>query len=183
MAIDRAVRRWRMGLEALLEALTALRLNVVEDRPEAHVLADLLGNALDDLIGLAEEALALPEPFGDTPDAAPDLIPDLAKLTQFGLRREAQSLRLAGRFGTEVAPVGRIAELAELASERQDDWPGWVAGVLSDLERVQRLLLGEAEARARYWQEVLERLSFAPSVQATNIGQQVTLTERPPVHR
>lgn len=178
MAVDRAVRRWRIGLEALLEALTALRLSVVEDRPEAHVLADLLGNALDDLIGLAEEALALPEPFGDNPS---DPTPDLAKLTGFGLRREAQSLRLAGRFGTEVAPIGRIAELTELASERQGDWPGWVAGVLGDLERVQRLLLGEAEARARYWQEVLERLSFAPSVQATNIGQQISLTDRPPV--
>lgn len=168
MAVERAARHWHASLRALLEATSALRLTVVEDRPDTHILADLLGNALDDLIGLVEEALARPSPLRAGP-------PDFAKLAQFGLQNEDAALRFAQRFSTEVASVERVAELAELARERHGSWPVWVEGVLGDLGRCQRLLLGEAEARHRFWQEVLERLSFAPSVQATNIGQQITV--------
>lgn len=175
MALAAALHAWRSALRDLQEGLETLRLTL-GDAPEAHVLTDLFGEPLEELLGALAETQERAEGFEAS-------APPPAALMRFVTEASEGQGRALRTFLLELAPLERVAELAGAAQERTrvyggDDggWQAWAAGVVSDLSRCQRLLLRVSGAFQRLLREVAERAEAAPAlVQATNIGQQIAL--------
>lgn len=176
MSLQATLESLRRELAGLQEAVSALHVTVTEDRPArgAAMLVDQLDNLVTDLSSTLEEADARAAealqgiqpngPLGDMRAAAHDIH------------------KLLNRFGAlysgELATHDRIAQLLEMGRERGRGWHEWSQVVKTAIERCAPPMKRAADAMLECWSELAEHLARnSVSVQATNIGQHITIRE------
>jgi hypothetical protein len=163
------------SLERLEEALTGLRFTVVEDEPtEDHALVTELGYAVEDLAGSLQEAVQAVRDgnraFVDRNDV------DRARR---GLEAAHERFNeLTYKLWSGLLAYDRVALLMTLGRERGRQWQSWARMVKQGLDECQEQVHDVNAALLRCWKEMGERLGMTSvSVQATNIGQQLTVPE------
>jgi hypothetical protein len=176
MSLDATLALLRQEIARMQEVVSALRVTVIEDRPArgSVVLVDQLDNLITDLSSALEEADAL---------AAQALQGAQPNGTLENVRtalRDMHALinRCAASFIGDLASHDRLAQLLEMGDERGRGWWQWSQEVKTAIERCGAPLHAVAAALADCWSELAERLARnSVSVQATNIGQQITLRD------
>jgi hypothetical protein len=176
MSLEATLESLRRALAGLQQAVSALQVTITEDKPArgATVLVDQLDNLATDLSGAVEEADArAAQAFQSTqPNGSLDQ-------TRTGLREVHQLLnRFTALYIGELAAHDFLAQLLEMGRERGREWRQWSQVVKTGIERCARPLKTAADALADCWSELADRLARnSVSVQATNIGQQITMRE------
>lgn len=176
MSLEATFETLRHALAALQEAVSALHVTVTEDKPArgAAVLVDRLDNLVTDLSGLIEEADArIPravqssQPNGPLHEVRAALVAIHELLNRF-----------TAVYAGELAAHDPVAQLLEMGRERGREWREWSEVVKTAIERCASPLQAAAGALLESWSELTDRLARnSVSVQATNIGQQITLRE------
>ena len=166
----------RRELAALQEAVSALHVTVTEDRPArgAAVLVDQLDNLVTDLSGTLEEADAC------AAVALQAIQPNGALDNERAAAHDIHRLlnRFAAQYAGELATHDRIAQLLEMGRERGRGWHEWSQVVKTAIERCALPLKAAADAMLACWSELADHLARnSVSVQATNIGQQITVRD------
>lgn len=176
MSLEAALESLRRELAHLQEAVTALRVTVIEDAPRRGgvVLVDRLDNVVTDLSSAIEEAdarVALEVPVGSPNGTFEPLREAMRKVHDLIGRFQQSYIR-------DLANHDRIAELLEMGRERERGWREWSQVVKTAIERCAAPMATVANAIAECWSELAERLARSSvSVQATNIGQQITVRD------
>ncbi len=177
MALQVAFEDVQARLKELQEALLHLHFSVVEARSPRidHHLADRLGDqVIPDLQGLTKDALLAAE----TGAAASSHSPDAVTCGRALLACQKIVNQMVEGFWTELGSYRPIADLIGLGEERNAEWQVWTHGVLNALDACQQPAYHVSEAVLQCWQELLERIGTTSiSVRATNIGQQIGLSE------
>ena len=176
MSLDATLASLRRELAGLQDAMSALRVTVIEDRPArgSVVLVDQLDNLITDLSSALEEADAMAEQTQSTVQPNGPLENVRAAL------RDIHRLlnRFAASYSSDLASHDRIAQLLEMGDERGQGWWEWSQEVKRAIERCGAPMNAVAGAMADCWSELAERLARnSVSVQATNIGQQITVRD------
>jgi hypothetical protein len=176
MALQNAFEGVQARLKELQEALLHLQW-AVEARSERidHHLADRLEDQLiPDLQGLIKDAVFEAE-IGAAASGQP---PDIGTSGRALLACQKDVNQIVAKFWTELGSYRPIADLIGLGEERSAEWREWTYGVLNALDRFQQPVYHVSEAVLQCWQELLERIGTTSiSVKATNIGQQIGLSE------
>ena len=176
MSLETALESLRRELARLLEAVSALHVTVTEDKPArgAVVLVDQLDNLVTDLSGTLEEADALVAQALES--SQPNGPLDKARTA---LRQVHELInRFTAAYAGELATHDRIAQLLEMGHERGREWREWSEVVKTAIERCATPMKIVAGRLLECWSELAGRLARnSVSVQATNIGQQITLRE------
>ena len=82
------------------------------------------------------------------------------------------------RFRTEVAEPNGLGILSAMARDRGEAWLNWMTLIHTIINTLREKMLETWQALCQCWEELAEKLSDgAVSVQATNIGQQITMHE------
>ncbi|MDP9442536.1 MAG: hypothetical protein M3P34_10265 [Actinomycetota bacterium] len=173
MALREALTTLATELHVLEDSVRGLRATILEDAPEpSHAAVVGLGYPIQDLVGHLAEATA----------AVHD------GLVAFTSRREVdaalnavatcqEQVNLAARqlYG-ELLAYDRLVELSKLSHERGGAWRSWLRPVRRGLEDCETRVHDLNDALLACWREIGERVgTTSVSVQATNIGQQVTV--------
>ncbi|HLK57994.1 MAG TPA: hypothetical protein VKU00_15610 [Chthonomonadaceae bacterium] len=176
MTLEATFQNARGQLQQLFDTLVGVRVTIIEDRPLMgdSVLVTRFGDAVEDALGdltqAIEQAMEGEEAVGYPTD----------------LERARRALttchecfnRMARRVVMDMMAYERMGELARLARERRGEWAGWASSVRKALESCSQPLAHINEALFACWREVAERASMGSvSVQATNIGQQITVPQ------
>jgi hypothetical protein len=153
-----------------------LYVTVSEDKPARGevVLVDWLDNSVTELLGAVEEAVGCAvQGLQNTQRGA------TLKESRTALRRAHELvIRFADKYVTELAAHDSISRLVEMGVERGRAWQHWVKVVQSAIERCVTPLMIVESALLGCWDELSEQLARSSvSVQATNIGQQITMRE------
>jgi hypothetical protein len=156
MAMDPALEElWRCAHE-LRDAVMAMQLTVVEDRPHNSdvVPVHALGDAVGDLLATVQEML---EATSDGLRAAGD--GSGPGTVRDALLRAQQSTGKAGWvLADEVADRARLGDLDALASSRGRAWRQWMAGVDEAIDRCRPPLRDVQEGLLHCWLELTDRL-------------------------
>jgi len=176
MALETTLGSLAAALARLQDVLSALRVTVVEDRPArgASVLVDRLDNLVTELSSALEEA-----------DAR---VAQALQVNEFnGSLEQVRAIaahvhglvnRFTAKYSGELASHDQIAQLLEMGGERGREWRAWSQEVKTAVERCRVPLAGLADTMVQCWMELGDRLARqSVSVQATNIGQQITLRD------
>ncbi len=165
-------------LESLNGALADLR-TVIDDRPpkgDSVLLLDSFGDAVEDALGWLEEALELAAPLVQESHGKGETGFDINRARHALVFCQDQFNRVAARFAFDLVSYERVSELMRLGRERRGEWRVWAGSVRESLDGCQQQLYDTTHALFRCWQEIAERVGMTSvSVQATNIGQQVTV--------
>lgn len=176
MALEATFRELNTQLKKLQDSLLALRLTVSEDKPlkgEA-ALVDQLENSILDTMGLLEDCLKGSRASQKAVDSPVDFDRARRALT-ICQERFHQAER---KFSEELVSYEKLRDLAGLSGRRGGPWLAWANTVKHGLEQCRQPLDAVSKALAGCWQEIAERVGTTNiSVQATNIGQQVTTTK------
>ena len=173
MAVEAAFQTLVVKLGAAREAFESLRLTAVEDRPlrDEVLLVERLGNAVEDLQGWLEEAVAA---AGEAQQAVRHPLDGHRARGALALAHE-RFLRLEYKFFFEGVSYEEIGELSRFGRRRGREWLGWTGSVIQALDQCRAPLRDVDEALLVCWQELSERLGASSvSVQTTNIGQQIS---------
>ncbi|MFN0101394.1 MAG: hypothetical protein ACKV2U_04805 [Bryobacteraceae bacterium] len=176
MSLEGAFESLRREFTRLQEAVSALHVTVTEDKPArgAAVLVDRLDNLVTDLSGTLEEAdaRAAHAVQGSGLNGPLDAV-------RIALRRIHELLNgFTALYTGDLASHDRISRLLEMGRERGREWREWSQEVKTAIERCAPPMKAAAAAILECWSELAERLARnSVSVQATNIGQQITLRE------
>jgi hypothetical protein len=173
VAIEVAFQALVGKLGAAREAFESLRLTAVEDRPlrDEVLLVERLGNAVDDLQGWLEEAVAA---AGEALQAVRHPLDGYRAREALALAHE-RFLRLEHKFFSDGVSYEEIDELSRFGRRRGREWLGWTGSVVQALDQCRVPLREVDEALLACWQELSERLGAGSvSVQTTNIGQQIS---------
>lgn len=166
MALEAALEDLWSRLHELRDAIRAMQLTVVEDRPRGSevVPVQALGEAVGDLLAAVQEALeATSGGLGASRTRGdPGAVRD-------ALIRAQEAANHAGRLLADgVADRARLGDLDDLARSRGRAWALWLAGVTEAVDRcgpplwaVQRSLLG-------CWSELTDRLAGQLAPPATD---------------
>ena len=173
MTLISAFSALNQDLGSLGELLSGLR-TIIADNPEDLKYPEQLWTAVDDLLGWQTQALAQGKEAWRAAADRGDL--DSARRT---LAKCQEALhRLEIQFSSDLFSYERFEELHRIGEERGREWREWADVVGDTLGRCQQRLIEANQALNLCWQEVAERAgSTSVSVQATNIGQQITTTE------
>ena len=174
MALEAACHRLHIELRALHDALVALRITSVEDKPlnDDAVLVDLFGDAADDLLGWVEGSLAA---AAEAQQAATYPVNVQRAWRALSVCQEHFS-QVQQRYTADLATYERIDELMHFGRQRGGEWDSWYRSVRLALEDCRQPLFAIGQAISVCWQEVGERLGmWAVTVQTTAIGQQSAL--------
>jgi hypothetical protein len=177
MSLEVSLEWLHRELSRLSEALSALHLTVSEDKPPSGTvpqLVDQLDNLITDLSGTIEEAGAhVDQVLSSTqPNGSLDA-------TRVGLHR-AQELfnRFTSSYASELATYDYIARLLQMGREREHGWWQWSQVVKTAIDRCATPASATAAAMLECWSELADRFARGSvSVQATNIGQQITVRD------
>ncbi len=173
MALEATFRELHTQLMSLQDNLLALRLTVAEDKPlkgEA-ALVDHFENSILDAMGLLNECL------NSSRDAQKAVgLPLNMDHARRALTTCQNRFHLAARcFSEELISYEKLRDLASLSKTRGREWTSWAASVKHGLEQCRQPIDAVGKALAACWQEIAERIGTTSiSVQATNIGQQIT---------
>jgi hypothetical protein len=176
MSLEASVESLRGELARLRDAVSALHVTVAEDKPVrgAAVLVDQLDNVVTELSSTVDEADAR------AAQARQGSQSDGALETARVALCEVHALlnRFTALYAGELATHDHIAQLLEMGRERGRQWREWSWVVKIAIERCATPMQGAASAMLECWRELAERLARSSvSVQATNIGQQITMRE------
>ena len=177
MALQVAFESVHASLKELQDALLHLQWAVEARSPqidhhlagrlEDQVIPDLLQCIIKDALVAAENGIAA---SGQPPDVA------ACGLALLACQKSVNAI--VEEFWTELGSYRPIADLIGLGEERSAEWQVWTYGVLNALDGCQQPAYHVSEALLRCWQELLERIGTTSiSVRATNIGQQIGLSE------
>lgn len=176
MSLEATMESLRHALAGLQETVSALQVTVAEDKP-AHggaVLVDQLENLVTDLSSTIEEAddraaRALQSNLTHGPlDAARAALREIHTLLN----------HFTALYAGELAAHDTLARLLAMGRERGREWRAWSDVVKTAIERCRAPLRLAAGALVECWSELAGRLARqSVSVQATNIGQQITMRE------
>ena len=138
------------------------------------MLVDQLDNVVTDLSATLEEADARAAQAREVSKSS--CSPEDARLAL----REVHALlnRFTAVYAGELANHDRVALLLEMGRERGREWWEWGQVVKTAIERCATPMQAAASAMLECWSELTERVArHSVSVQATNIGQQITMRE------
>ena len=157
-------KQWRQ----LCEAVREMRVTIVEDKPGDVMLADDLSNAVDDMLGAAEEALAILGPSLQRSEL------DDKEVRCALVSCHNQFIGLSSRFMGGMSSYRHIAELVRLGRQRGRVWQAWTETVQTAMEQTQPEMENVNRALLSCWQEVAERAGAGViSVHATAIHKMV----------
>jgi hypothetical protein len=138
------------------------------------VLVDLFGDGSADLAGRLQEAQSALQAGLPQGGAKADYERARAALAE----ANAQFLALYRRLADDWMSYERLAALAGFGRRAGGEWTAWARSVRAALDRCQAEAQTLLEAFRRAWVELAEHLAAGGvSVQATNIGQQITVPE------
>jgi hypothetical protein len=124
VTVEAVVGKLARELRRLKDELEAVRVTVVEDRPDGETfVVDRIGNAVEELAGWSAEAVAAAEKTREA------VVGERVKLRLVGksLGESQRSFhRVLPRYN-ELVSYERMAELVELG--RRGEWAAWVTGV------------------------------------------------------
>jgi hypothetical protein len=134
--------------------LAELRVTLAEDRPLARELAlvDRRTDAVDDMVGLCEQAIGAAE---DARRAAERPV-DLPRLGRALVAVEECHLGLVERLWRDAAAFDRVSELRRAARDRGGEWLLWAATVEAALRACMPALHQTGEALLACWRGVVE---------------------------
>jgi hypothetical protein len=157
-------------VRALRDAMASLQITAVEDRPLSGgvLLVERIGNTVDDLRGLAEEAL----------EAAAEALRAVGHpLDEYGARNAlAEANRrficLEYKFLADEISCEQLNELTKFGRGHGHEWRGWIGSVLHALTQCRGPVHDVDNALLLAWQDLSERIGAGGvSVRTTNIGQ------------
>jgi hypothetical protein len=165
-------------LEKLYEVFSDLR-RLLDDHPlqgDKVLLLDAFGDVVDDLLGWLEESLQACAPLLPSEPGRSDQDFDINLARQALVVCQDQFNRQIHRFSFDLVSYEKVAQLLQLGRERGGEWHAWAKGIKIELESCQQHLYLANQALFRCWVEIAERIGMTSvSVQATNIGQQITI--------
>jgi hypothetical protein len=176
MSVQISVEQAQARLSELREAVSALRVTVTEDKPtgDEAVIVTWLDDMVTELEAELDEANKrltgiLESELGEGSLAG----------ARSGLREAHRSVNRCSRlYVIKLAAHGAVERLAQMGRERGRAWRDWVGVVKSAIERCAEPLAAAQEAILDCWREIAETLARnSVSVRATNIGQQITVSE------
>jgi hypothetical protein len=168
LGLDHVLEQLRARLVMLGKTADALRLTVVEDRPDGEqpAMVEAWEDASEDMVGWSKEAAR----------AASRSDVDLAAGTARRVLRECRhGLRLV------LVTLSELKEKSEGLAELKTwpgQWPGWVRSVEQGLDAVRDAASEVSDALVSAWDELAEATPTAWA-QATAIGDQVNVSPEP----
>jgi hypothetical protein len=173
LALEATFRELHIQLMSLQDNLLALRLTVAEDKPTKGeaALVDHFENSILDAMGLLDECL------NSSRDAQKAVgLPLNMDRARRALTTCQNRFHLAAQcFSEELISYEKLRDLASLSKTRGREWTSWAGSVKHGLEQCRQPIDAVGKALAACWQEIAERIGTTSiSVQATNIGQQIT---------
>lgn len=173
MALEATFRQLSVSLHKLHDALNALHVTVGDKPPDDDAaLADGLENAVLDMMGTLHEARKSSMEARRAVGGPVDLDGARRALTVC----QTKFHRLEQQFGAELVSYEKLKELARLGRTRRHEWLPWAHSTKAGIEQCREPIELASKAVAACWQELAERLgSTNISMQATNVGQQITL--------
>jgi hypothetical protein len=176
MALQAAFQDVHAKLKALLDVEWLELQWAVEARSSSidHHLTNRLDDLVRDLQGLIKDGLFEAE-IGAAASGQP---PDIGASGRALLECQKDVNEIVAKFWTEAGSYRPIADLIGLGEERSTEWRVWTYGVLNVLDRWHEPVHHLTGAVIHCWEELLEHLGTTSiSVKATNIGQQIGLSE------
>ena len=173
MALEATFRHLSVSLHKLHDALNALHVTVGDKPPDDEAaLADGLENAVLDMMGTLHEARKSAAEARRAVGTPIDL--DRARRALTGCQRRFH--RMEQQFASELVSYEKLRELARLGRARRREWIPWANSTKAAIEQCREPIELTSKALACCWQELAERLGTTNiSMQATNVGQQITL--------
>jgi hypothetical protein len=174
--LEMAFHELSVQLRKLRDTFLGVRLTVVEDKPprDEVALVDRFGDAVEDIVGWIEEALAAAIE-GEQAVANPlDMYRTRTALTTCQERFN----RLAQQFASDLVSYERIDDLIKFGRRRGGEWRRWANTVRESLEQCRQPLHEVSHSLFMCWQELADRLGMSSvAVQNTVIGQQIGAPE------
>jgi hypothetical protein len=174
MALEATFRTLFVQIRKLCDTLNAVLLTVGDRPPKpGAALADGMENTILDMLGTLQEARTAAK-AAERAVATPM---DLGR-TRHELAKCQESFRqVEQRYASELVSYEKLKQLAVLASERGGEWKPWAGSLKSAVQECREPLEEVGMALVACWNELAERLGMTNvSVNATNIGQQITAT-------
>jgi len=191
MAIEMAFESLQGHLEKLKDELGELRVNAEDFYPpgsgrhrrNGHSTAEApppvvaLADKAADLEGEIEEALQAAKKATRAVRHPRNLVE--AQIAMTSIQRSLN--RVLRQHLAEVAAYDFMQTLMQMGRELGDAWPKWTQLIKSVINDCRDLLVAAFQALAECWQELADKLATnSVSVQATAIGQQITVRETMP---
>jgi len=176
MALEKTFQELSDGLRKLQDNLLALQLTIREDLPpEGEVaLVDQFGDAVDDSLGWLQESLAA----AVEAQHAVEHPVDIDRASRALANCQERFHRVEQRFASDLVSYEKLKDLTGFGRSRRGEWLGWVRSVKKGLEQCRQPIDEVSKALLACWQEIAERAGMTSvSVQATNIGQQITAAD------
>src|SRR5262249_31572181 len=174
MGLEGTLATLRATVTQLHEDVSRLRDTVTEDQPstDAVKLVDDIETVVTDLIGALEEAQA-----HIVHALQVELPKGSLEQVRAMMRRIHELLNgFTATYIERLAAHTQIRQLLVMGRERGPRWLAWSREVKTAVERCAPPLTAAADAIVDCWSELAERTTRgAVSVQATNIGQQITV--------
>ena len=176
MALEATFRDLSLCLHHLHDALNALQVTLGDKPPDDEsALADGVETVVLDVMGALHEARK----------AALDARKAVGHPLNLDRARRELTIcqerfhRIEQQFAADLASYGKLKELARLGNSRRA-WLPWSSTVRQGIEQCQPPLEQTSAALAACWEELAERLGTVNiSMQATNVGQQITVPRSP----
>jgi len=173
VALEATFRELYTALRRLHDTLVALRLTIGEDKPRKGeaALVDQFEDTVLELMGLVDECLTSARIAQRAVGHPMNLDRARRALTTCQERfHEAEQ-----QFSSGLVSYERLKDLSSLGRERRGEWMPWANSVKHGLEECRQPLDLVSKTLASCWQEIAERVGMTNvSVEATNIGQQIT---------
>ena len=176
MALETTIAQLVTSLTDLRDAIAHLQFAVdARSLRVDHHLADRLEDrVLPDMKGSIEAALTA---AAEAQTAAADAATVAAAGRQLMTCQRAFNALTRTAYNDLLA-YAPVSELIDASQEHSPEWQVWTDGVMNAIDRCQQPMYDVEQALLLSWQEILERIgTTAISVQATNIGQQITVPE------
>jgi hypothetical protein len=156
VALQPAFEQLWSRLHELRDAVLAMQLTVVEDRPRGSDVVPVqdLGEAVGDLLAAVQEALAA----ASDGLAAAGSRSEPAAVPEPLLRAQAAANAAARLLATGVADRARLADLDDLARSRGRAWALWLSGVTEAVDRCGPPLWETQQSLMSCWSELTDRL-------------------------
>jgi hypothetical protein len=172
VALEATFRDLSVCLQHMHDSLNELQVTLGDKPPDdGSALADGVETVVLDIMGILHEARK----------AALNGRKAVGHPVDLDLARRALTIcqerfhRIEQQFASDLVSYEKLKQLARLGSQRRA-WLPWTSALKQGIEQCQPPLQQTSAALASCWQELAERLGMMSiSMQATNVGQQITM--------
>jgi hypothetical protein len=174
MALEATFRTLFVQIRKLCDTLNAVLLTVGDQPPNrGAALVDGMENTILDMLGTMHAART----DAKAAERAVTMPLDLER-ARHALAKCQESVRQAEQqYANELVSYEKLKQLVVLANERGGEWKPWAGSMKSAVQECRMPLEEVGKALVACWNELAERLGMTNvSVNATNIGQQITAT-------